>query len=273
MEPVWNDVKLGCNLQTDLFWARSHQWSAGQIWNGITLPAYVLWIVRRGVVEVTLDGQPFQLSAGDVWLHPHAMRRDIRVLQDASWLSLGFTATLYESVDAIAPLAPAQWRPERTGHVESWLEELAEKDRTRSSAGSLISDGLVRAVVGWCWESLDGDLYRLARRELPPWLDRVLNSVHHCPEVTVGELAQESGYSPAQFRRRFYNALGCSPREYLMQRRLENARHLLLSDELAVSVVGERCGFRDPAQFARHFKQAFGVAPLRFRQIARRQLT
>ena len=244
----------------------------GQVWNGINLPAYVLWIVRRGAVEVSLDGKAFQLSAGDAWLHPHAMRREIRVLRDAAWLSLGFTATLYENVDALAPLAPVQWRPERTGHVESWLEELAEKDRTRSSAGSLISDGLVRAVVGWCWESLEGDLYQLARHELPSWLDRVLDTVHQNTTVTVAELTRESGYSPAQFRRRFYHALGCSPREYLMRWRLETARHLLLADDLAVSAIGERCGFRDSAQFARHFKQAFGVAPLRFRQIARRQI-
>jgi AraC-like DNA-binding protein len=272
MERVWNELNLGRHLQIDLFWARAHRWPVGQTWDRISMPAYVLYIVRRGVLEVTLDGHPVQLCAGDVWLHAHARRREIRVLQDADWLSLGLVATLYERIDALAPLAPALWRPSRRDRIESWLEELAEEDRTRTSAGSIISDGLARAVVGWCWESLDADLYQLARRELPSWLDRVLDAVHRRPTVSVGELTQLSGYSPAQFRRRFFHALGCSPRDYLIRQRLEAARHHLLTDELSVASIAAQCGFHDPAQFSRYFKRAYGLAPLRFRQIVRRQI-
>jgi AraC-like DNA-binding protein len=272
MEPVWSEVNLGRHLRVDMYWARSHRWRAGQTWDRITMPAYVLWIVRRGAVEVTLDGCPFHLCAGDAWLHPQAKRRAIRVLQDADWLSLGLTATLYENVDALAPLAPAQWQPARRDRIESWIQELVDVERAHTFAGSLIGDGLVRAVVGWCWESLEGDLYQLARRELPMWLDRTLNTIHRRPTVTVGELIRESGYSPAQFRRRFFHALGCSPRDYLMRRRLETARRLLLADELAIAAIADQCGFHDAAQFTRIFKRAFEVAPLRFRQIAKRQI-
>jgi AraC-like DNA-binding protein len=220
---------------------------------------------------VNLDGRTSQIKAGDAWLHAHAKRRSIKVLRDAQWLSLGFVATLYGRVDALAPLAPAQWQPRDGARVESWLEELVEADRARTASGSLISDGLVRAVVGWCWESLEGDLYQLARRELPVWLDQTLSDLQRHPEITVSQLVRTSGYSSAQFRRRFQHAMGCSPRDYLLRRRLELARQLLLSDEQAVAGIARQCGFNDPAQFTRHFKQLYGVAPLRFRQIVRRQ--
>jgi AraC-like DNA-binding protein len=252
-----------------MFWVRSHRWRTGQTWDGITMPAYALYLVRQGKLEVTLNGRPFLLTAGDAWLHAHSQRRTIRVLRDATWFSLGFTATMYEHVDALAQLSPSHWQPARHDHIKDWLETLVREDQTRTSAGELIRDGLVRAIVGWCWQSLAGDPHQLLQHELPDWLGRALGAINQNCNLSVSDLAHDSGYSPSQFRRRFHQVMRCSPRDYLMRRRLETARHLLVSTDDPVFVIAHHCGFSDAAQFSRYFKRAYGVAPLRLRQIAK----
>lgn len=261
------ETDSGRYLRAQLYWARHHQWPAGTDWEGISMPAYVLWVVRRGTLEVELEGETFQLNAGEVWLHAYVKHRVIRVLRDADWLSLGFVATLYERIDALAPLAPARWQPARSDRLENWLEDLAVEDESGKTPNALVCEGLVRAVVGWCWESLEGDFAQFARRQVPLWLGRVLEAMHQSPGKTVEQHIHDSGYSPAQFRRNFHRIMGHAPREYLLNHRLEIARRLLKGNDLPVAQVAQQAGFPTPAHFSRLFAQRHGMTPSQYRRL------
>lgn len=261
------ETDFGRYLRAQLYWARHHQWRAGASWAGISMPAYFLWVVRRGVLQVELEGETFQLQAGEAWLHAYAKERVIRVLCDAEWLSLGFVATLYEHIDALAPLAPARWKPAYSTRLENWLEDLAVEDESGKLPNALVCEGLGRAVVGWCWESLEGDFAQFARRQVPPWLGRVLEAMHQAPGKTVEQHIHDSGYSPAQFRRNFHRIMGHAPREYLLNHRLEIARRLLKGNDLPVARVAQQAGFPTPAHFSRLFAQRHGMTPSQYRRL------
>jgi AraC-like DNA-binding protein len=262
------DADFGRYLNIHLFWAREHRWQRGQVWNWPPLPAYTFWMVRRGRVKVNLEGKDFELRAGDAWLHAPVREREIRVLQDAEWYTLGITATLYENIDALAPLSPTQWKPRDSARLEGWLEELIAAD-TSPSPNALLCDGLARAVVGWCWEELGEDFSQFARRQVSPWLACVLETMHRSPEMTIEQHIRDSGYSPAQFRRNFHQVLGRAPRDYLLRHRLETARRLLETSEDAIAEVAARAGFVSPAHFTRLFGRAYGVAPSQYRRFTR----
>lgn len=269
MQLSWKEINLGRHLQTQVYWARAHCWPAGRLWDRVSMPAYLLYLVSEGELEVQTDGCQHHLKAGDAWLYPYSRYRTVRIIEDAKWLSLGLEATLYEKYDALAPLAPAHWQPNDMSHAIGWLDRIAVNDENRNLVNSLMNDGLTKAIVGWLWDSLDGDLSRLAVDEAPGWLNRALTLIHEDPCVSVAELVKQSGYSAAQFRRAFHQTMNTSPREYLIQRRLNMACRLLASADIPVSEVATRCGFNDPAQFSRHFKQAYRVAPLSFRRTFR----
>jgi transcriptional regulator GlxA family with amidase domain len=111
----------------------------------------------------------------------------------------------------------------------------------------------------------------LVQENLSPWLHRVLEKMRQHPAASVHDHVACSGYSPAQFRRHFQRVLGCSPREYLMQLRLECARDLLESTVLPMSHVAEQAGFASPEHFSRQFTQRFGASPTSYRQLSRHQ--
>lgn len=53
--------------------------------------------------------------------------------------------------------------------------------------------------------------------------------------------------------------------EYLTQRRLEYALHLLLTSDLPVAQVAEACGFGDASYFGKRFRKQMGLTPSQYR--------
>ena len=98
----------------------------------------------------------------------------------------------------------------------------------------------------------------------------------HCSELihdrldenlSLAELARESGLSPFHFLRRFKEATGFPPHEYQLRLRIKKARELLLSDpKLSVAQIGFELGFADESHFRRHFKRIVGFTPSQFRR-------
>jgi AraC-like DNA-binding protein len=92
----------------------------------------------------------------------------------------------------------------------------------------------------------------------------LLDAVPGAPH-TLQALAEEVGASPTHLVRSFTTAFGVPPHAYLLSRRIDEARRLLLDGrpaaEVAVSV-----GFHDQAHLIRHFRRHVGTTPGRYRR-------
>ena len=84
-------------------------------------------------------------------------------------------------------------------------------------------------------------------------------------QICLSELAEVSCLSVSALERRFKKFLGKTPKQYMGEVRLENARRLLVETTLPVAVVGDQCGIPDPSYFSRKFNQAFSQLPSDFR--------
>jgi AraC-like DNA-binding protein len=84
--------------------------------------------------------------------------------------------------------------------------------------------------------------------------------------VLVENLAQGTGLSADYVARLFSKRYGMTVQHYLLLRRVELARHLLLSSDLLVSEIGQRVGMPDPQYFNKQFRRVAGVSPLAYRR-------
>jgi AraC-like DNA-binding protein len=78
--------------------------------------------------------------------------------------------------------------------------------------------------------------------------------------VTLAELACASGLSRFQVVRGFARAFGLTPHAYLVQRRIDLARHLIMGGA-ALSDAAAASGFADQSHMTRHFVRRFGFPP------------
>jgi AraC-like DNA-binding protein len=83
--------------------------------------------------------------------------------------------------------------------------------------------------------------------------------------MLLGELAAGVGLSTDYVARAFARRYGMRLQHYLLLRRIELARHLLVSSDLPVSEIGRRVGLPDPQYFNKQFRRIANVSPLAYR--------
>jgi transcriptional regulator GlxA family with amidase domain len=87
--------------------------------------------------------------------------------------------------------------------------------------------------------------------------------------VTLEEMAGHARMSVRTFTRRFRDETGLSPRQWLLRRRVEHARVLLESTDLAVDAVARRSGLGSATALRQHLHATIGVAPSAYRRTFR----
>lgn len=91
-------------------------------------------------------------------------------------------------------------------------------------------------------------------------LERFMRSNFHF-NVPVEKFAQLTGRSLAGFKRDFKKTFGTSPRQWLQEQRLTEARHLIEKKHRKPSAIYLDLGFESLSHFSHSFKKKFGKAP------------
>ena len=83
-------------------------------------------------------------------------------------------------------------------------------------------------------------------------------------ELSVARLSELCGMSEVYFRRLFLSFFGVSPKEYIIQKRIDYAKSLLRSGNFSVSKAAELCGYSEPCHFSREFAKRVGIPPSKY---------
>jgi AraC-like DNA-binding protein len=79
--------------------------------------------------------------------------------------------------------------------------------------------------------------------------------------LRIEELAARVSMSPTTFRQHFKGITGTSPLQYQKTLRLQEARQLMLSQDIDASNASARVGYESPSQFSREYSRLFGAPP------------
>jgi len=112
-------------------------------------------------------------------------------------------------------------------------------------------------------EDFDAD-QELSR--LVPALKFMQQEFHRGP--TLQEIAKTVHLSPFHFHRRFTELLGITPKHFLLDCQIEQAKEQLVAREKELSEIATACGFAHQSHFTSRFKQATGLTPTRWRRLA-----
>ncbi len=84
-------------------------------------------------------------------------------------------------------------------------------------------------------------------------------------KITLEGLCKFVGYSVFHFSRLFKKEVGIPPYEYIIKFRLDLAKHLLITTNLAVREIAKQCGYTSEVNFYNVFKKNVHVTPKQFR--------
>jgi AraC-like DNA-binding protein len=97
---------------------------------------------------------------------------------------------------------------------------------------------------------------------------RISRAIGHLREnfdqqLKMDDIARELGMSTSGFHHHFKSVTAMSPLQFQKQIRLQEARRLMLGEDLDAASAGFRVGYEDPAYFSREYKKLFGAPPQR----------
>lgn len=89
---------------------------------------------------------------------------------------------------------------------------------------------------------------------------------NYMQNICLKELAEVTHLSISALERRFKKFLGKTPKQFINEVRLENARRLLIETNIAIATIANDTGFADHSYFSRQFQRLFDQSPSAFRQ-------
>lgn len=129
-------------------------------------------------------------------------------------------------------------------------------DASRHAVMPLYREGGQAPFISAPLDPDTGDL-----QSLTAWLTERLDE-----NVPLERMATHINASVRTLNRRFQGAYGRSPSSWLLDRRIDQARNLLLATSKPVEDIAHRVGFGSSIGFRAHFKESVGLTPTQYRR-------
>ncbi|MFM2587340.1 helix-turn-helix domain-containing protein [Vibrio sp. TBV020] len=89
---------------------------------------------------------------------------------------------------------------------------------------------------------------------------------HLDKSITVDTLANRANMSRRTFDRKFRASFDLSPKEWLIQQRIERAKGLLEAEPYSIERLANMSGFDNATTMRHHFRRLVGISPNQYRQ-------
>lgn len=120
---------------------------------------------------------------------------------------------------------------------------------------------LIDDAVGECVPDTLDYLTNPMVNEIVEYMDN-----HYMEPLTLDSISKKFFISPDYLSHIIKDSLGISPINYLINRRIGESQHLLLSTMLPISIISEIVGYPNVNHFSTAFKKKIGVSPSEFRR-------
>ena len=91
------------------------------------------------------------------------------------------------------------------------------------------------------------------------YFTRVLHPLEQ--HTTPANLARQAGTNEFTLKKRFKEIFGTTVFGYWNNLKMEKARHMLLHEDVPVSLVAEKTGYKNQPHFSTAFKKKYGIFP------------
>lgn len=152
----------------------------------------------------------------------------------------------------------------RDPHIEriGWMMQAEEQDAHPN--GRLFADSLATALAArlLTLQSRGPQQSATSSQPLPAWRLRHVTEyieAHLDRDLSLQELAAVAGFSLSHFKTLFRHATGQPVHQFVLDRRIERARHLLQTTALSTTEIALQTGFAHPSHLSRCLRRALGL--------------
>ena len=254
--------KLNADLEPILF---GHEDCRPSHAYGPTIRGYHLFhFITRGCGIVEIGGCSFSLGAGDAFLIPAETAAYYEASRETPWSYYwmgitGLRASQY--VQQILDLSPERYilRGLDVQKIAGPIERVSCLSGTNAA-----NYFMARLAMDEVFSCLASELPGMCSARYTPSLAaraRAYLEARYTEKLSISEVADHFGVHPNHLSRSFQNEYQCSPKQLLMELKLEKSRQMLTETDTPITLIASLLGFDDQHAFSRSFKKHYGISP------------
>ena len=236
-------------------------------WAGWKIPERRIWnhelvMMLRGQGCISIRGEHIEVHAGDLILFYPGVWHSLWVEEEPYMEFIGMHFELPEGVEMLQ--LPEVMHIGKSGRIEQLFKEVQETYVKKTALYEWRQNTLAEQIL--C-EICMRQQQKYTPKEMRS-ISGAIDYIHAQPyrNITLEELLTQAGMQKTHFLQAFRRVTGTTPKQYILQLRLEHARDLLIETNWPISQVAEACGFDDAFYFSRCFSQRFTISPRAYRK-------
>lgn len=270
--------------------------SAARGWDGIAVdlfrvrnvdfiaqyPEHIVSVVLRGPLNLLQrrNGHSVRrtMRGGDIMVTPVGEPKHLSHREEAEILKIRLGPEFLKRVVAGVGLAPESVEllddfGTRDRHIENIGRALLAESRSGGFAGPLYVESLANQLVvhllrhhSSARRPPDDTSRALPRYKLERATDYINDNLRE--DLALKDIARTVSMSPFHFAHAFKRTIGVTPHRYVIERRLEKAKALLLDTNLTVTQIAYQVGYANHSHFSTIFQRFTGRSPRGYRRDA-----
>lgn len=231
-----------------------------------------IFFVINGHGHFTVDNKTFSISKNDVIIvNPHIYHREDSSQEGAlEYIALGIEDFLIQKENQ--EISYLYQNFDRYHHdIATCLDQILTESQNKEYGYECVCQNLLNAILIKIMRHFRHQPYHshiqsktMNRdvRQIKTYLD-----THYYEDINLEFLAKQTNLNKYYISHLFKDALGISPINYLIHRRLNVCQSLLKTSSLSVSEISEAVGFASQSYFTQTFKKYTHLTPNQYRKI------
>lgn len=240
------------------------------------LEFYSVFLVSTGYIRHNIDFRAYECSVGDIFFMQPQQIHLFETARDFGGYSLVFKPEMLMPSESSLPFIQNLRHTNKLSPNETQVKELTqlfqkmirEQDRPDSFSPSLIRSFFCAMLFELSRIYQDTILCTEWTEEKTRFVEkfRLLVDMHWKSVSNVSDYAKMLYVSPGYLNQLVKENTGRKATEWIQDRKLTEAKRLILHSDFAIKEIAFRTGFEDPAYFNRFFKKWNGMTPQEFRE-------
>ena len=238
-------------------------------------PFTELFYVIRGKGEFLIEEESFHVHCDDlIIVNPHVEHTEVSNANDPlEYIALGMEGILFNTNEdeRYSVHNYYNYKHESLFYLKTLVEEVSKKDHNYELVCNSLLELLLINMMRRTNTNLQIASSKKAKKECM-FVEKYINE-HFREEITLDALAEMTYTSKYYLVHAFKKYKDISPINFLIQRRIEEAKNLLETINYSISQISEIIGFSSQSYFSQIFKKVTNMSPNQYRKIAEQNKT